>query len=59
MVSRNKTNPVGYWPVLIGLATPFLVLLLIVVAVPAGIWQYLESMRKDIMRLNVVNLLQR
>jgi hypothetical protein len=66
MVSRNKTNHSGSWPVLIGLATPFLVLLLIAVAVPAGIWQYLDSMRKGagfILRWNkkgaVVNSLQR
>ncbi len=66
MVSRNGTNHSSTWPIIIGLATPILVLLLIVVAVPAGIWQYLESMRKEtrsIMRLNrkekVVNLLQR
>ncbi len=66
MVSRNETNSSDTWPVLIGLATPILVLLLIVVAVPAGIWQYLESTRKGtrfILRLNkqgeVVNSLPR
>jgi hypothetical protein len=55
MVSRNETNHSGKWSILIGLATPILVLLLIVVAVPAGIWQYLESTRKGtmfILRLN-------
>jgi len=49
MVNRNETIPPDNWPVLITLATPILTLLLIiVVAVPAGIWQYLDSIRKFI-----------
>lgn len=49
MVARNETIPPDKWSVLIAMATPILTLLLIiVVAVPAGIWQYLDSIRKFI-----------
>jgi len=49
MVCRNETIHSDNWPVLVAMATPILTLLLIiVVAVPAGIWQYLDSIRKFI-----------